>query len=126
MVPSPVLQVRGLSKTFPGQRALIDVDVDLQPGELRALVGQNGSGKSTLIKILAGYHHPDPGGHVMVGEEPLALTHVGAAEHAGLRFVHQDLGLVSTLDARDNLAMGHGYERNRARLISWRREQRLT
>jgi ribose transport system ATP-binding protein len=125
-VPTPVLQVRGLSKTFPGQRALIDIDMDLQPGEIRGLVGQNGCGKSTLIKILAGYHNPDPGGHVTVDDKPLALAHAGAAEHAGLRFVHQDLGLVPTLDARDNLAMGHGYERNRARLISWRREQRLT
>jgi ribose transport system ATP-binding protein len=100
--------------------------MDLQPGELRALVGQNGSGKSTLIKILAGFHSPDPGGQVLVDGKPLALANAGAAEHAGLRFVHQDLGLVPVLDARDNLAMGHGYERNRAGLISWRREQRLT
>jgi ribose transport system ATP-binding protein len=50
----------------------------------------------------------------------------GAGDHAGLRFVHQDLGLVPTLDALDNLAMGHGYERNRMGLISWRREARLT
>ena len=126
MVPSPVLQVQGLSKTFTGQRALIDVDMDLQPGEIRALVGQNGSGKSTLIKILAGYHQPDAGGHVHVAGEPLALGTATAGEHAGLRFVHQDLGLVPTLDARDNLAMGHGYERNRTGLISWRREHRLT
>jgi len=125
MVPSPVLQVQGLSKTFPGQRALIDVDMDLQPGEIRALVGQNGSGKSTLIKILAGYHDPDPGGQVHVAGQPLALGAAAAGEHAGLRFVHQDLGLVPTLDARDNLAMGHGYERNRAGLISWGREHRL-
>src|SRR3954454_18598728 len=125
MSPTPALEVRGLSKTFPGQRALIDVDLQLQPGEVRALVGQNGCGKSTMIKILAGYHDPDPGAEVFVDGEPLALGTAGAGDHAGLRFVHQDLGLVPTLDTRDNLAMGHGYERNKLRLISWRREQKL-
>ena len=125
-MPTPALHVRALSKTFTGQRALIDVDLELAPGEVRALVGQNGCGKSTLIKVLAGYHQPDAGGEVHVDGKPLALGHAGAGEHAGLRFVHQDLGLVPTLDACDNLAMGHGYERNRLGLISWRREQRLT
>ncbi|HZB19062.1 MAG TPA: sugar ABC transporter ATP-binding protein [Blastococcus sp.] len=125
MSPTPALEVRGLSKTFTGQRALVGVDLELQPGEIRALVGQNGCGKSTMIKVLAGYHDPDPGAEVLVDGQPLALGTAGAGDHAGLRFVHQDLGLVPTLDACDNLAMGHGYERNRMRLISWRREQRL-
>jgi ribose transport system ATP-binding protein len=125
MSPTPALEVRGLSKTFTGQRALVGVDLELQPGEIRALVGQNGCGKSTMIKVLAGYHDPDPGAEVHVDGQPLALGTAGAGDHAGLRFVHQDLGLVPTLDTCDNLAMGHGYERNRVRLISWRREQRL-
>jgi ribose transport system ATP-binding protein len=125
MSNTPAVEIRGLSKTFPGQRALIDVDLEIQPGEVRALVGQNGCGKSTLIKILAGYHEPDPGVEVFVDGAPLALGTTNAGDHAGIRFVHQDLGLVPTLDARDNLAMGHGYERNKLRLISWRREQKL-
>jgi ribose transport system ATP-binding protein len=125
MSNTPAVEIRGLSKTFPGQRALIDVDLEIQPGEVRALVGQNGCGKSTLIKILAGYHEPDPGVEVFVDGAQLALGTTNAGDHAGIRFVHQDLGLVPTLDARDNLAMGHGYERNKLRLISWRREQKL-
>jgi ribose transport system ATP-binding protein len=125
MPQTPALHVKGLSKTFTGQRALIDVDLELQPGELRALVGQNGCGKSTLIKVLAGYHEPDPGAEVLVDGKALALGVAGAGDHAGLRFVHQDLGLVPTLDACDNLALGHGYERNRAGLIAWRREHKL-
>jgi len=125
MSPTPALEIRGLSKTFPGQRALIEVDLQLRPGELRALVGQNGCGKSTLIKVLAGYHEPDPGVDVFVDGERLHLGTARAGDAAGLRFVHQDLGLVPTLDTCDNLAMGHGYERNRLGLISWRKEQRL-
>ena len=122
MSNTPAVEIRGLSKTFPGQRALIDVDLEIQPGEVRALVGQNGCGKSTLIKILAGYHEPDPGVEVFVDGAELALGTTNAGDHAGIRFVHQDLGLVPTLDARDNLAMGHGYERNKpdsAGLVSY-------
>src|SRR6478736_6294275 len=73
MPETPALQIRGLSKTFTGQRALIDLDLELQPGEIRALVGQNGCGKSTMIKVLAGYHDPDPGADVFVDGKPLAL-----------------------------------------------------
>jgi ribose transport system ATP-binding protein len=123
--PAAALQISGLSKTFPGQRALSDVQLSLEPGEVRALVGENGCGKSTLVKVLSGYHEPDPGAEVLVNGEPLRLGVDGAGDHAGLRFVHQDLGLVLDLDSCDNLAMGHGYERNKMRLISWRREAQL-
>jgi ribose transport system ATP-binding protein len=118
------LSVRGLSKTFGGQRALIDADLDVEPGEIRALVGENGCGKSTLIKILAGFHEPDDGGTAEAAGVPLALGHPGAGEAAGLRFVHQDLGLVAGLDTVDNLALGPGYEAHRAGLIDWRTERR--
>jgi ribose transport system ATP-binding protein len=120
---APTLSIRGLSKTFQGQRALIDVDLDVEPGEIRALVGENGCGKSTLIKILAGFHEPDSGA-VEVAGVPLALADAGAADAAGLRFVHQDLGLVANLDTIDNLALGHGYTLGRDRRIHWQREAR--
>src|SRR5437764_9352245 len=118
------LSVRGLSKTFAGQRALIDIDLDVQPGEIRALVGENGCGKSTLIKILAGFYDPDPGGVVLVAGAPLVLGQHGAADAAGLRFVHQDLGLVATLDTVANLALANGYQLGRDRRIHWAREAR--
>ena len=105
---TPALRIRQLSKTFPGQRALIDVDFELAAGEVHALVGQNGSGKSTMIKVLAGYHEPDPGATVEVAGQPLALGDAAATLAAGLRFVHQDLALVPTLDTLDNLALGRG------------------
>ena len=104
----PVLRIAGLSKTFGATRALIDASLDIRPGEIHALVGQNGSGKSTLIKTLAGYHAPDPGSEAEIDGAPFDLGH---AVPDGLRFVHQDLGLVLELNAMDNLALHGGFAR---------------
>jgi ribose transport system ATP-binding protein len=119
----PVLQITKLSKTFPGQQALKDVDFDVRAGEVHALVGQNGSGKSTLIKVLAGYHKPDDRASATVAGEPFQLGDATSAFAAGLRFVHQDLGLVPALGALDNLALGRGYKKGRSGTIAWRREE---
>jgi ribose transport system ATP-binding protein len=117
-----VLSIRRLSKTFPGQRALIGVDLTVRAGEIHALLGQNGSGKSTLIKVLAGYHAPDPGAEILVGGSPLRAGVAGAGHELGIRFVHQDLGLVNDLNVIDNLALGHGYRTGRLGRIRWRAE----
>ncbi len=114
------LAVRGLGKTFTGQRALADVSLTVAPGEVHALLGQNGSGKSTLIKILAGYHQPDPGASAWYDGRPLALGSAAAAHAAGIRFIHQDLALIPDLSVTDNLALGGRYRS--ARWISDRRE----
>jgi ribose transport system ATP-binding protein len=90
-----LLQVRGLSKTFPGLKALDDVSLTVGAGEIVALVGQNGSGKSTLVKVLAGVHQPDPGSEVILG--------AGEGGTSSLHFIHQDLGLVGTLSTIENL-----------------------
>ena len=121
-----MVELGGLSKTFPGTRALIDVDLDVEPGEIHALVGQNGSGKSTLIKLLAGFHVPDPGAWARVRGEPYELGDAKAAHDGGLRFVHQDLGLVPSLDAVDNIALGFGYHTGRLTRIRWRRQLSAT
>ena len=104
--PAPVaLRITGLTKTFPGQRALDNVDLEIAPGEIHALVGQNGSGKSTVVKVLAGYHEPDDGAVAEVAGVPFELGSSTAALGAGLRFVHQDLGLVETMSVSDNFRM---------------------
>ena len=129
-VHEPVLRLAGLSKTFPGTRALDDVSLDIRRGEIHALMGQNGSGKSTLIKCLAAYHQPDPGAIAELDGEPFDLGH---AVPDGLRFVHQDLGLVLELNALDNLALARrvrraapaagssGASRKRRRTACWPR-----
>jgi ribose transport system ATP-binding protein len=113
-----------LSKTFPGQVALADVALELRRGEVHALLGQNGCGKSTLIKVLAGYHRPDPGAVVSVGSTQLAFGNPRASIELGLRFVHQDLGLVGELDAVENVALT-GYER-RGPMIDWKAQRAKT
>jgi ribose transport system ATP-binding protein len=120
---STALSVRNATKVFGAQVALDGVSIDVEPGEVRALVGQNGCGKSTLIKILAGYHAPEPGAEATVGGEPLTFEDPVASEGVGLRFVHQDLGLVGNLDAVDNMAMGQGYITNGLKTIRWRKER---
>src|SRR5256714_1514367 len=119
----PVLRIDGLSKSFGATRALIDASIDIRPGEVHALVGQNGSGKSTLIKALAGYHQPDPGARAEIDGEPFDLGH---AVPDGLRFVHQDLGLVLELNAMDNLALHGGFARGAAGRVRWREQEQQT
>jgi ribose transport system ATP-binding protein len=116
------LTVSGMSKSFAGPRVLDGVSLSIEPGEIRALVGENGSGKSTLIKILAGFHLPDEGSAEVDGH-PLHLGDGAASEALGLRFVHQDLGLVNNLDTVDNLALGVGYSSFRGG-IRWRQERK--
>lgn len=119
---APLLDVRGLTKDFPGQRALDRVDLQVRQGEILALAGANGSGKSTLIKVLAGYHQPDEGEVEAFGE--LIWPQ---AQHSALRqrlhFIHQDLGLIPTLSAAENLALGSGYQLAALGRISWRRQR---
>jgi ribose transport system ATP-binding protein len=118
-----VLRIEHLSKTFPGQVALRNVSVDVASGEVHALVGQNGSGKSTLIKVLAGFHQPDPGeGRAWVNGSELRLGDGAAAVDAGIRFVHQDLGLIGMLNAVENLALTAGFLTGRVGRIRWRDE----
>ncbi len=105
VTPAPLLRVRGLSKSFPGLKALDGVDLDVNSGEIVAIVGHNGSGKSTLVKILAGVHQPDPGATVEIRDADGHLLG-GADGREELHFIHQDLGLIDMLTAVENLDLG--------------------
>lgn len=107
-VQLPALQVLGLTKTFPATRALNNVDLTIQCGEVHALLGENGSGKSTLIKILSGYHEADDGTIRLNGEQ-LKLSSPQHSYLLGARFVHQDLGLVEGCSVADNLCLVGGF-----------------
>jgi len=105
----PALEIRGVSKTFASTTVLDDFRLSIAPGEVHVLVGENGSGKSTLIKVLSGYHEPDPGSEVLIAGSPLDFGAGERSYRAGCRFVHQDLGLIGDASVLDNLALGAGY-----------------
>ena len=106
---TPVLEVERVSKTFTRTKALSRVSMNIEAGEVHALLGQNGSGKSTLIKILSGYHQPDPGGGIRIQGQDLPFQSPVQSYRLGCRFVQQDLGLVPTLSVIDNMSLGSGF-----------------
>jgi ribose transport system ATP-binding protein len=104
MVGEIALGIESLSKTFGANTVLRDVHLDLIPGQIHGLLGENGSGKSTLIKVLSGYHEPDPGASVSLwGKQVVFPLRPGAAGALGLSFVHQDLGLIPEISIVENL-----------------------
>ncbi|WP_103944240.1 sugar ABC transporter ATP-binding protein [Thermomonospora echinospora] len=99
------LCVRGLTKSYSGVHALRDVDLDLAPGEVRALLGKNGAGKSTLVKMLSGAVSPDSGRIYLDGAQ-VELPNPAAARDRGIATVHQELSLVPGLSVAENLLLG--------------------
>lgn len=99
------LELTGISKSFPGVRALHQVDFDVHPGEVHVLLGENGAGKSTLIRVLAGVHRPDAG-MISVGGEPVRLRGPQHAERLGVATVHQETALVPQLTVAENIHLG--------------------
>ena len=119
------LRLRGLSKTFGPARALDDVSLEIARGEIHGLVGRNGSGKSTLIKVLSGYHAPDPGATLELGGKPVTLPLPAAeAYRHGLAFVHQDLGLLPDVSVLENIRIGR-FRTGRSGRIHWNAERRM-
>ncbi|MFJ8147991.1 sugar ABC transporter ATP-binding protein [Streptomyces sp. NPDC096094] len=107
MAPEPpLLSMSGITKSFPGVRALDGVDLDVQAGEVHCLLGQNGAGKSTLIKVLAGAHQPDTGTIRWRGED-VTLRSPIAAMRLGIATIYQELDLVEDLSVAENVHLGH-------------------
>jgi D-xylose transport system ATP-binding protein len=102
---TPLLQIRGLSKTFGSVQALDDVDFEVRRGEVMALVGDNGAGKSTLIKCIAGIHSYDSG-EVVFGGEVVHIHGPKDAGRLGIEVVYQDLALCDNLDVVENMYLG--------------------
>jgi ribose transport system ATP-binding protein len=119
---APAISIRRLSKRFGSSLVLNNVALEVMPGEVHGLLGQNGSGKSTVIKILSGFHEPEPGAELLMHGEEVALpVPPAAARGLGLAFVHQHLGLVPSLTVLENLLIGDIATTTRWR-IDWRRE----
>jgi rhamnose transport system ATP-binding protein len=117
MRTTPLLEVRGVSKSFGAVAAVRDVSFDLHGGEIHALVGENGAGKSTIVKILAGVHRPDAGDVTLDGA-PLSLGGPADAQAAGIAVIYQEPTLFPDLSVAENIFMG------RQPLGRWRRIDR--
>jgi ribose transport system ATP-binding protein len=113
----PVVELRGLSKSFGGTLAVDQVSLALERGQILALLGENGAGKSTLIKLLAGIYQPESGSISLDGR---LIDH--SRDQHRLAFIHQDHGLIESMTVAENIALVSGYQR-RLGLINWRATQ---
>lgn len=102
---TPVLELRGINKSFGVAHVLHDVDLKIYPGQVTALVGDNGAGKSTLVKTVAGIYLPDTGSYIFDGE-PVAVHGPKDASSLGIEIVYQDLALCENLDIVENMFLG--------------------
>jgi len=118
--PTPLLEMRGIVKSFPGVRALRGVDLTLQPGEVLALLGENGAGKSTLMKVLGGAHRADSGSIAIAGQETYFHS-PHDSRRAGIAVIYQEFNLVPGLTACENIFLGQ--ERTRAGFIDRKQER---
>lgn len=108
-IATPVLQMRGISKRYPGVRALDEADLDVRAGEVHVILGENGAGKSTLVKILSGAESPDAGAILLDGRQ----VEIGYPLHArrlGISTIYQELSLVPHLSVAENIFQGLGSE----------------
>ncbi len=110
MNDSPLIQIRSLSKSYGGVRALQSISLDIKPGEVHAVCGENGAGKSTLIKVLTGVVKPDQG-DILVNGIPLPPGQVHASAAAGIAVMHQESTAFPDLDAVANVFVGREVKR---------------
>ena len=108
MADVPLFELRGISKEFPGVKALDDVSFEIRAGEVHMLVGENGAGKSTLMKILCGAYRADRGAFFNNGE-PVTIHDAGAARKFGIAVIFQDFTLVPYLDIAQNIFLGREF-----------------
>jgi len=120
MSVAPLLEVRGISKRFPGVIALDDVSLQVGRGEVVAVCGENGAGKSTLMKILGGVYQPD-GGEILVDGQPVKINNVNDAMKLGIAFIHQELNVLDNLDVAANVFLGREPLLQPFRLINTRK-----
>lgn len=116
-----LLEMTGISKSFPGVRALNDLNLSLKGGEVLALLGENGAGKSTLIKVLGGVYRAQTG-HINIHGQRLAINSPSDAQHAGIAIIYQEFNLIPALSVRENIFLGR--ENHRAGFVKHADEHR--
>ena len=121
MSDNVILTMRGISKEFPGVKALSNVDFTLCKGEIHALMGENGAGKSTLVKVLTGVHIKDSGEIRIEGhDEPVSIRSPQDAQNLGISTVYQEITLCPNLTVAENMFIGRG----NYRFINWKAQEK--
>ncbi len=120
-----ILEMRNITKTFPGVKALQDVNLDVREGEIHAVVGENGAGKSTLMKVLSGvYPHGDYSGEIFYDGQECRFKGIHDSERLGIVIIHQELALVPLLSISENIFLGN--EGARFGVIDWMANEKKT
>ena len=104
---TPLLEMRGVSKTFPGVKALNEVSLEAWGGEVLSLMGENGAGKSTLMKVLSGAYRADPGSQILIDGKPVEMTDPRVAKAHGIAIIYQELSLAPNLTVAENIYLGN-------------------
>ena len=118
-VSGPLLEMRSITKEFPGVKALADVSITVRSGEIHAICGENGAGKSTLMKVLSGvYPFGTYTGDIRLYGEEQRFRDIAASEQAGIVIIHQELALIPELSVTENIFLGN--EIKRFGRIDWR------
>jgi rhamnose transport system ATP-binding protein len=118
-VADRILELRHITKTFPGVRALDDVHFDLKPGEIHALIGENGAGKSTLIKVITGVYQPDAGQIIFDGS-PVEIRSPSDSQRIGIAAIYQHVTCYPDLSVTENIFIGHEKIQRFTRKIDWK------
>jgi putative multiple sugar transport system ATP-binding protein len=114
----PILEMRDITKEFPGVKALTDVNLTVHPGEIHAICGENGAGKSTLMKVLSGVHpHGSYTGQIFFEGREVAFRNIRQSEAAGIVIIHQELALIPELSIAENIFLGN--ETAKGGVINW-------
>ena len=104
----PILEMKDITKTFPGVKALSNVSFQVAEGEIHCLVGENGAGKSTLMKVLSGvYPHGSYTGDILYNGKVQHFRHISDSEKVGIAIIYQELALVPDMTVYENILLGH-------------------
>ncbi|MBI5823475.1 MAG: ATP-binding cassette domain-containing protein [Chloroflexi bacterium] len=115
---APILEMKNITKEFPGVKALSDVSFTVETGEIHCLVGENGAGKSTLMKVLSGvYPHGDYTGDILLNGEIQGFRHINDSEKAGIAIIYQELALIPEMTVFENIFLGH--EISNSLVVNW-------
>ncbi|MGQ9611700.1 MAG: ATP-binding cassette domain-containing protein [Chloroflexus sp.] len=115
---TPILEMRQITKEFPGVRALANVTFSVKRGEIHCLVGENGAGKSTLMKVLSGvYPYGSYSGEILIDGQPQRFFSIADSERVGIGIIYQELALVPEMTVYENIFLGHEVSRNG--IIDW-------